>query len=363
MNYYIKEIQKADGAQRTAGVKARDDVNDILSLMKVNEIEVILEKTTSVWSKIKKQFKSIQVWDKATKNLKKNDVLIVQFPVVEHSIFLYKVFRKLRKRGISIVLLVHDLDILRRAKRKDISLIKRKINSLEEEMIPQESDCLIVHNEKMIKYMEKLGYEKEKLISLQIFDYLIANYDHEKIKKRKIEKEGPIIVAGSLRPHKAQYLYKFSNRIKANLFGVGYCGKEDENIKYFGSFMPDELPYALQGSFGLVWDGEVVDTCSGIYGEYLKINNPHKTSLYLAAGIPVVIWKKAALASFIEKNKCGILVDSIEQIPDIIHKMTQDEYLELKKNAEKIGEKLRNGEFLCTAVKKALNYIEEKNEK
>ena len=39
---------------------------------------------------------------------------------------------------------------------------------------------------------------------------------------------------------------------------------------YFGSFLPDELPVALEGGFGLVWDGDSAETCSGVFGEYLR---------------------------------------------------------------------------------------------
>ena len=58
----------------------------------------------------------------------------------------------------------------------------------------------------------------------------------------------------------------------------------------------------MEGSFGLVWDGISVETCAGVYGEYLKVNNPHKTSLYLASGIPVIIWKEAAWLSLLNAN-------------------------------------------------------------
>ncbi|NRO11242.1 Beta-1,6-galactofuranosyltransferase WbbI [Lactobacillus helveticus] len=47
-------------------------------------------------------------------------------------------------------------------------------------------------------------------------------------------------------------------------------------------------------------------------GNYLRYNDPHKLSLYLASGIPVIIWKKAAEAKFVEENKVGITVDSLE---------------------------------------------------
>ena len=59
----------------------------------------------------------------------------------------------------------------------------------------------------------------------------------------------------------------------------------------------------MDQNFGLVWDGTSLDGCNGRYGEYLKFNNPHKTSLYLSCGIPVIIWKEAALADFVEEHK------------------------------------------------------------
>ena len=76
-------------------------------------------------------------------------------------------------------------------------------------------------------------------------------------------------------------------------------------------------------------------TCTGVYGEYLRINNPHKTSLYLASEIPVIIWKEAALAKFIVDNKCGIAVDSLEDIKQALQDLSEEEYNEMKNNAKR----------------------------
>ena len=206
----------------------------------------------------------------------------------------------------------------------------------------------------MIDYLNRvLGIDKNKLISLEIFDYLIPDFD-EKFDPEKIQKEKPTIIAGTLRLHKARYVYDLPENVNFNLYGVGYEGKSKENIKYFGSFMPDDLPFAMEGSFGLVWDGESADTCSGIYGEYLKINNPHKTSLYLASGIPVVIWKKAALADFVIKNKCGIVVNNLSEIDEVKAKISEADYIEMKKNVLKISRKLRSGYYLLKATEKIM---------
>lgn len=55
-----------------------------------------------------------------------------------------------------------------------------------------------------------------------------------------------------------------------------------------GSYMPEELPEKLEAKYGLVWDGLEITSCEGTFGQYLKYNNPHKFSLYMAAGIAVI---------------------------------------------------------------------------
>lgn len=81
---------------------------------------------------------------------------------------------------------------------------------------------------------------------------------------------------------------------------------------------------------GLVWDGESVDSCTGQYGEYLKINSPFKFSLYLAANRPVVVWSKSALASYVKEYKLGICVDSLKDIEKTIKSLTIDELVNIQ---------------------------------
>ena len=108
----------------------------------------------------------------------------------------------------------------------------------------------------------------------------------------------------------------------------------------------------MQGGFGLVWDGDSSDTCSGMYGEYLKINNPHKASLYLASNFPIIVWRQSALADFVRNNNCGILVNSLFEILESLESMSEDEYQELVKNSKRIGEKIRQGYYLKAALEK-----------
>ena len=138
-----------------------------------------------------------------------------------------------------------------------------------------------------------------------------------------------------------------------NLYGFNFTEENAKNLHYQGNFSPEELIENLEGQFGLIWDGGSIKTCSGFTGQYLKYNNPHKTSLYLSSGLPVIIWKEAALSPFIEENHLGFSVSSLEEIPEKLKKITKKDYSEMLKNVEKVAKKLKNGKFTEEALRKA----------
>ena len=54
--------------------------------------------------------------------------------------------------------------------------------------------------------------------------------------------------------------------------------------------------------------------------------------MYLAAGIPVIIWEEAALADFIRENQCGITIKSISEIRKLVDNMSDEYYRKIYKN-------------------------------
>lgn len=339
MNYYFSDVIKGT---KDAGFKARIDIETILS---ENGYKRLANSEINPSKKgLKEHFNRAIGWINATKNLKENDNVIIQFPLAFRTIFFKKVLKSLKENRVNIIFIVHDLDMLRARS------VKSKIRIFfEENNILNFANSIIVHNQSMKQYMISKGIKKDKLISLEIFDYLIQGNEFS----RKIHYGKELIVAGSLRNYKVGYLYKGPKKLQFNLYGVGYTGKFD-NQHFYGAFDPDELPFVLQGSYGLVWDGDSVDTCSGSYGKYLMINNPHKSSLYLASGVPVIIWKQAALADFIVNNHLGIAVDSLNDVNDVLRGISKEEYEEMRKNVLEISSKLRNGYFTMKAINKAL---------
>ena len=92
-------------------------------------------------------------------------------------------------------------------------------------------------------------------------------------------------------------------------------------------------------------------------GEYLKYNNPHKLSLYLASGIPVIIWEKAAEADFVRKNHLGICVASLFELSEVLKKIDKETYVQMANNVSEFSKKITNGYYTYSALQKAEKLI------
>ena len=348
MKYYLKDSFLHNAHEKNAGSKARNDVESIL----ISEGYEGLELKVENWYKMN-FFKAQQHKYRATKSvfdqLGAGDELVIQFPIIHHTFFISQLIKQAQKRGAKFYLLIHDIETLRHAAGSEVKFRHKVRNYFQEKKALMSVDGIIVHNDIMKKVLVGQGVPADKMVSLEIFDYLIPNF----AEKPNLQKDQPIIVAGNLNPAKSGYLYNLPDQPVYNLYGVGYDeSRALKNTSYFGSFMPDDLPAALEGSFGLVWDGDSSETCQGSYGNYLRFNNSHKASLYLASGFPVVVWKESALAHFILEKSCGIAVASLHDLEAALENLTEKEYADLSENARRIGKDLREGYYLRSALKK-----------
>ena len=347
MKYYLKEEFLQNKNIKNAGNKARNDVEEIVK----REGYLPLLLTVEDWYKlgtVKAQQHKAKALSKAFAQLKSGDQLLIQFPMLHHSFFTTHLVKKIQRKGVKVYLIIHDLEVLRNANLDTVPL-KHKIRvHLQESSLLGAADGIVAHNPIMKAFLVKQGLAEQKIVSLDIFDYLIPNFQE----KTTQTKDQPIIVAGNLAQEKAGYLYALPETPIYNLYGVGFDkSRALENESYFGSFLPDELPAALEGGFGLVWDGDSAETCSGVFGEYLRYNNSHKASLYLASGFPLVVWKQSALSHFVLEKNCGIAVESLHDLNNTIEKLSDADYQELVANAKRIGKKIRDGFYLPSALK------------
>ena len=347
MKYFLKEEFLKDSGVRNAGNKARNDVEEIVKREGYQPLLLTVEDWYQMGT-VKAQQHKAKALAQAFSQLKSGDQLLIQFPMLHHSFFTTRLVRKIQRRGVQVYFIIHDLEALRYANLDTVPL-KHKIRvHLQESSLLKVADGVIAHNSIMKSVLVEKGIPEHKLVSLEIFDYLIPNYQE----KDGLSKDQPIIVAGNLAQEKAGYLYQLPARPAYNLYGVGFDeSRALANETYFGSFLPDELPAALEGGFGLVWDGDSAETCSGVFGEYLRYNNSHKASLYLASGFPLVVWKQSALSHFVLEKGCGIAVESLHDLSQAIEQLDDKDYQDLLVTAKRIGQKIREGFYLTKALR------------
>ena len=348
MKYYLKDSFLSNEYEKNAGNKARNDVEAIL----VSEGYKGLELKVENWYKMN-FFKAQQHKYRALKSvfdqLGAGDELLIQFPIIHHTFFISQLIKQAQNRGVKFYLVIHDIETLRHVGNSAVKLRHKVRNYFQEKAALTSVDGIIVHNDIMKNALTIQGIPSDKMVSLEIFDYLIPNFEEKSVP----QKEEAIIIAGNLIPTKSGYLYNLPEQPAYNLYGMGYDeSRALKNTTYFGSFMPDDLPAALQGSFGLVWDGDSSETCQGSFGNYLRINNSHKASLYLASGFPLVVWKESALAHFVLDKQCGIAIDSLNDLQKALDDLTDRDYMELSANARQVGVALRNGDYLKSAISK-----------
>ena len=346
MKYYLKEEFLHDNNVKNAGNKARNDIEEIVKREGYQALVLSVDNWYEM-STLKAQLHKSKAFGQALDQLKQGDELLIQFPMLHHSFFTTHHVRKAQKKGVKVHFIIHDLEALRYVNVENFPL-KHKIRvQVQESGLLGAADGIIAHNPVMKSVLVDKGIAEDKIVSLGIFDYLIPNFQE----KSGQTKDQPMIVAGNLAQEKAGYLYSLPAEPAYNLYGVGFDeSRALENETYFGSFLPDELPAALEGGFGLVWDGDSAETCSGVFGEYLRYNNSHKASLYLASGFPLVVWKQSALSHFVLEKGCGIAVESLHDLKETIDNLSDADYQDLVDNAKRVGQEIREGHYLKTAL-------------
>lgn len=355
--YYLKnETFK----RNTASFKAPDDIIQICAREGYREILMgeFPGQKNKMFQRIWLLTSGIHHWKRIAKIAPGGSIIVFQHPSYGRRIALKYVKKMREKNGLHFIALIHDLESLRGGMAGVVSENK-KTNQMGDNDMLKQFDAVICHNEHMRQYMIGQGFEPERLIKLDIFDYL-SNVN--RVQPEKGEKPS-IAIAGNLAKVKAGYIPKIFEKggnkdLVVNLYGTRYePEKEIDNLKYHGAFPPEELASHLEGDFGLIWDGTEASTCAGNTGEYLKYNNPHKASMYLSAGMPVIVWKQAAIADFVLENRLGIAVDDLYSLDEVISNISKEEYQSYVENAKKIADRLKKGYYTLSAIRKCCEVI------
>ena len=353
MKYY-QILEVAENKQH-AGTKATADISAIATKLGFQAIRLIMRNTNdSKIAKVQRQIGYYKDWNKIYKTIEENSIVLLQHPFHYPQLTREKTLEKLKKKKkIRFISLIHDVEELRQFRYNNY--YKREF-----EFMLEIANVFVVHNKVMADFFVDRGIAKDKIVILEIFDYL------QRINTSKlIFFNKTVNIAGNLDTVKCGYLKGLFNlkTININLFGPNFSEKieNSSNIHYKGCFSTDEVVNQLNEGFGLVWDGDSINGCLGQAGQYLKYNNPHKLSLYLSSGLPVVIWKGAAEAEFVKKYNIGICVESLAELEVIFDLLTEKKYQELLNNVNNVSKKLIKGFYGEKSLREAINRIEREN--
>ena len=248
------------------------------------------------------------------------------------------------RRKAKVVFLVHDVQCIRFNKHT------REVRQL------NNASLLLVHTEAMKVKLAELGVTTPMVV-MQLFDYYSADPMTPAAETAGRQRE--VVFAGNLA--KSAFLRDLladdSNKgTQFTLYGI--LGELDiegaENATYGGVFQPDDTG-VIRGGWGLVWDGDSIDSCTGDYGNYLRFNSSHKLSLYLACGLPVIVWEHSSLAEWVRAENIGIVVKTLRHLDSAIGRVSDSSYRQMVDNAHNIGCKLREGYYLKQCLKEGVS--------
>lgn len=334
-NKYNIIIGNPHAFYRTAGYKAPHDVNITLKQLGFTEVRAGADTTIKIVSLFVILFRLIRIGVR----LRKDDIFVIQYPSFPLLFVVMPFFLHCDKR----VLLIHDFHSLR---------LKGRMGVLERLNVSF-FNKLIVHTQNMKEYLLKF-YPKKSYYVLGCFGYILERpYDYG---MRSLTNE--ICFAGNL--DKSLFI---NDLIENNGLGCKYhlygnftkaSNLDNSEVIYEGVFHPDKVGF-LKGSWGLVWDGEGLSSCNGYLGEYLKLIAPHKFSLYIAIGLPVIVWSGSAMADVVRNKKIGIVINSLYDLKAKIENVSQDEYLSIKKNVYGLGLQVRADMMLKLVISDIMN--------
>ena len=338
--YITRNYRNLNGA----GNKAKTDNEDTLELMGAKNLGL---RRTYYNNKVATFLLDLAGVIRYVFTIRRNDLVLLQYPVKKYFSFLCNVAHL---RGAKTVALIHDLGSFRRKKLT----VKKEIGRL------MHADLVIASNDTMKQWLQHQGYQ-HPLGSLGLFDYRSAAENLHK--ESGTSGQYRLVYAGSLAMRKNAFLLELAKHTlpyELHIYGNrnGLPGMSDNAHIIFHPFTPAaEFIANVDADFGFVWDGEALDSCTGNFGEYLRWNSPHKVSFYIRAGLPVIIWKHAAVAPIIEAEGIGISIGSVDELSTLLPSITQEQMNQMRKNVQRVGNQLKNGHFLTRAVQLALEKL------
>lgn len=274
------------------------------------------------------------------------DLVVVQFPMWTHLNFQSEFFDAiLAIESVRMVALIHDIPtwMFTKGEEEYDRTNDFWLNQL------KKFDLLIVANEKGAHKLQEDGVNVP-MIPMQLWDYFYSGPRQEKkFRKKLYYVGGRDIIDTTYRASTPLYIY--DKHVEKKVLESG-------SVTWLGRKPSDEIVSALDGGFGVVVTENLIEKSNMNFVYYNQFNNPTKLSMYLAAGLPVIVSSKTYHAQLVKKHGIGLVVDDLNNMDAIFSSMTAQDYQKLVDNVKKWQEAVSEGFFIKRALISMLRALE-----
>ena len=190
--YQIYENSKENN---NAGSKATKDVNLIGEQLGYSTL-LLTERTikSGFVGKAQRQLGYTHDWLSIYRSIESDSIVFLQNPFRQRQIIRNRVLRLLKeKKNVKYISLVHDVEELR-------NIMDADYYHDEFQFMLDHSDIFIVHNQVMKDYFIHKGIENDRIVVLEIFDYL------QTYKPHLPRFSTSVVIAGNLDHVKSKYI-------------------------------------------------------------------------------------------------------------------------------------------------------------
>jgi glycosyltransferase involved in cell wall biosynthesis len=252
------------------------------------------------------------------------------------------------RNSIRVICLVADINGLKdgdgQVLRKELALLNR-------------FTFFIVHEKPMENWLKK--QVPHAIIShLRFFDFLTSPVNVNR------EKASVIAFAGNLAKSpflENLHLVAAKKALTFHIYGPDGTAAmmQQAHVHFKGVHPPYALPALIDGSFGLLWDGESIEGAGGSLGDYMQYITHHKLSLYVLAGLPVIAYAHAGSADMIRNLRIGFTVSTLYDLGEKLEGISDDDYRQMIANMKPVADRIASGRNLKDALNELIQLMNE----
>ncbi|MFR4968721.1 hypothetical protein [Lactobacillus kalixensis] len=265
-----------------------------------------------------------------------NDVVVLQLPSWNTSKFDMELAKGVKRRMNSahVVIFIHDIG----------PYMFGHWDELDEWIqIYNQAEVLIVPNHVMKEHLIAHGCTVKKFVYHYVWDN-----PTDIIELQQPLHEMKKLVQFPSDPNK----FQFANSWPSHDIPLHYYSKDQSsnpNLIQHHPLPNEELMLKMHkiGGYGVLWEPPEMKL-------YWKMNSSMKFGTYLSAGLPILVHQGIAQQEIVSEYHLGKVIETEDEAVDFIDHTTEDEYLELADNVNKMGKLTRNGYFLKQALMEAV---------